>query len=144
MKRLILILFVLPLMSVTALCQQGLNISKVFDGRYSKKDFAEEAMVSGSDILGEDITLYRAITVNDAEATEFIRSQVLKDGLAAKRKEVSMRGGKLAYGIYQLPPLKGRSRNRYIFFYENKNKGALIYMEGRATLSEIKRAIMNK
>jgi hypothetical protein len=144
MKRLILILFMLPLMSVTALCQQGLNISKVFDGRYSKKDFAEEATVSGSFILGEDINLYRAITVNNAEATEFIRSQVLKDGLAAKRKEVSMRAGKLAYGIYQMPPAKGKTRKRYIFFYENNGKGALIYMEGDATLKEIKHAIMNK
>lgn len=144
MKRLILILIMLPLMSVTALCQQGLHINSAFDGRFSKKDYAEEASVSGSNILGEEINLYRALTVNDAEATDFIRNLVIKDGLNAKSKEVSMRGGKLAYGIYQLPPAKGKTRRRYIFFYENHGKGALIYMEGNATLKEIKNAIMNK
>jgi hypothetical protein len=133
-----------PLISASALAQKGLNISKAFDGRYSKKSYAEEVSVSGRFLLNEDIQFYRALTVTDADATNFIRELVIKDGATAKLKEVTMRGGKLAYGFYQLPPTERSGCKRFIFFYENKGKGALIYMEGHATLPEIKKAIMNK
>ena len=144
MKRLILLLIFVPLMSVSALCQKGLNIAQAFDGRYSKQSYAEEVTVKGDMLLGIDIDYYRALTVTNAEATEFIRNLVVKDGMSAKLKEVTMRGGKLAYGFYQLPPSKAVYSDRFIFFYENNGRGALIYMEGDATLKQIKKTLMKK
>lgn len=144
MKRLLLLLIFVPLMSVTALCQKGLNIAQAFDGRYSKQNYAEEVTVKGDMLLGIDIQYYRALTVANAEATEFIRNLVIKDGTLASKKEVTMRGGKLAYGFYELPPAKAIYTSRFIIFYENNGKGALIYMEGDASLSQIKKTLMKK
>jgi hypothetical protein len=144
MKRLILVLIFLPLTALTALCQQGLHINEAFDGRYSKEDYADQVTVAGDNLLGANIKYYRALTVANTDATNFIRNLVVKDGVSAQHKEVTMRGGKLAYGFYQLPPQANSKRKRYIFFFENKGKGALIYMEGNASMQQLKNAIMNK
>ena len=104
-------------MSLNVSAQSGLNIARLFDGRYHKNKDATEVLMKGRQLNAYKLSLFRSLTLGP------------QSGNAA---------------FYQLPS-RGKT-HRYIF-YSNSGAGrgtaaskiTLIYMEGTATLSELKR-----
>lgn len=143
MKRIILLIIVTCL-AVPKLCaQEGLNVSRLFDGRYKKETNAIEVLVKGSKLEPFQLTLFRSLTVKDApKEFERIEELVTLDGAQAIDKETGMIGGKLYYGFYRLPPKN--EQYRYLFFRNSSlrqvesNEVTVVYMEGYATLEELK------
>lgn len=124
--------------------QDGLNISRLFDGRYKQETNAIEVLVKGRKLEPYKLTLFRSLTVkNSPEEFQQIEELVTRDGRQALDKETGMIGGKLYYGFYRLPPKN--ERYRYLFFRNSSlrkvesDEVTVVYMEGYATLEELKR-----
>ncbi len=146
MKRTTIIFLTFLLTTMAAIAQNGLNIERLFDGRYKKAAGATEIIVTGSQAREIGLTIYHSVSVTDKTQAEIIENLVVKDGVQAIDKEVEYRNGQLYYGFYTMP--KHKRNNRYIFFLNQnlarkspKNAVTLIYMEGSASAGKIKKLI---
>ena len=146
MKRTTIIILTCLLTAMATMAQTGLNINRLFDGRYKKAAGATEIIVTGSQAHEIGLTVYHSVSVTDKTQAEIIENLVVKDGAQAVDKEVEYRNGQLYYGFYTMKKMK--SDNRYIFYLNQnlarkspKNVVTLIYMEGRASANEIKKLI---
>ena len=146
MKRITIIILTCLLTSMAAMAQKGLNINRLFDGRFKKATGATEIIVTGYQAREIGLTVYHSLSVTDKGQAELVEGLVVKDGSQAIDKEVEYRNGQLYYGFYTLKKNKGESR--YIF-YLNQNLArkspkavvTLIYMEGSANSEQIKKLI---
>ena len=146
MKRITIIILTCLLTSMAVMAQKGLNINRLFDGRFKNATGATEIIVTGYQAREIGLTIYHSLSVTDKGQAELVESLVVKDGSQAIDKEVEYRNGQLYYGFYKLKKNKGE--NRYIF-YLNQNLAhkspkavvTLIYMEGSASSEKIKRLI---
>lgn len=145
MKRTTIIIMTC-LLTMAAMAQDGLNIDRLFDGRFKKATGATEIIVTGRQANEIGLTVYHSLSVTDKGQAELIESMVVKDGVQAIDKEVEYRNGQLYYGFYTMKPNK--RQNRYIFFLNQnlarkspKNAVTLIYMEGSADSGNIKKLI---
>ena len=146
MKRITIIILTCLLTTMAAMAQKGLNINRLFDGRYKKAAGATEIIVTGSQAREIGLSIYHSVSVTDKTQAEIIENLVVKDGVQAIDKEVEYRNGQLYYGFYTMS--KQKSSNRYIFFLNQnlarkspKSIVTLIYMEGRASANKIKKLI---
>ena len=146
MRRTTIIILTCLLTSMAAMAQKGLNINRLFDGRYKKAAGATEIIVTGRQAHEIGLTIYHSVSVTDKTQAEIIENLVVKDGVQAVDKEVEYRNGQLYYGFYTMPRYK--HGNRYIFFLNQnlarkspKNVVTLIYMEGDASAEKIKKLI---
>jgi len=147
MKRLTIIMLACLLTSMAAMAQEGLNINRLFDGRFKKATGATEIIVTGHQAREIGLTVYHSLSVTDMGQAELIESLVAKDGARAIDKDVEYRNGQLYYGFYSMKKKK-RENNRYIFYLNQnlarkspKNTVTLIYMEGSANAEKIKKLI---
>ena len=146
MKRITTIMMICMLFASTAMAQVGLNINRLFDGRYKKAAGATEIIVTGVQAREIGLTVYHSLSLTDKNQAELVEGLVVKDGVQAVDKEVEYRNGQLYYGFYTMK--KSKRDNRYIF-YLNQNLArkspkhivTLIYMEGLASPDEIKKLI---
>ena len=146
MKRITIIILTCLLTATAAMAQKGLNINRLFDGRFKKATGATEIIVTGYQAREIGLTVYHSLSVTDKGQAELVEGLVVKDGSQAVDKEVEYRNGQLYYGFYTLKKNKGE--NRYIF-YLNQNLArkspkavvTLIYMEGSANSEQIKKLI---
>ncbi len=146
MKRIAIIILTCLLTTMAAMAQKGLNINRLFDGRFKNVSGATEIIVTGDKAHEIGLTIYHSLSVTDNGQAELLESMVVKDGARAVSKEVEYRNGQLYYGFYSLT--KNKSSNRYIFFLNQnlarkspKNLVTLIYMEGSASPERIKKLI---
>ena len=146
MKRITIIIMTCLLTTMAAMAQTGLNINRLFDGRYKKAAGATEIIVTGVQAREIGLTIYHSLSVTDKSQAELVEGLVIKDGAQAIDKEVEYRNGQLYYGFYMMK--KSKRDNRYIFYLNQnlarkspKNIVTLIYMEGLATQDEIKKLI---
>ncbi len=137
LHQLFLVLFALMAMSVSA---QNLNIEQALDGRFRTASYATETIVEGSDLDRFKLQLYRSVTVTDPEAISFLSGLVNADAPQAVKKEESIRQGHINYGFYEFKPAK-EPQKRFVFFFSNKSKAVLIYMEGAVSFNHIKSLI---
>ena len=126
--------------------QSGLHIAQLFGAHYRNRKDATEVLLKGKNKY--NLSLFRSLSLSSAppDQARFERL-VLADTRSAIDKEACMRNGRLYYGFYQLPPKK--NLRRYIFYRNNtldKSSSSsqpaitLIYMEGTATLNELKQS----
>ncbi len=138
-----LLLILLALVGATASAQAGLNVDSLFGGRYKKCKTSETVMKEGA-IKDYGIDVYHSLTVKGAPVAAIdLERAVLADASDALSSEVNYKDGRLYYGFYELPSLRGK--HRYIFYlnqYLRKGDSIiLIYMEGDAGVREIKRML---
>lgn len=143
MKRLLFIL-IITVSALPAAAQKGMNVASLFDGGYQNRKDVTEIVVEGKRLKPFNLRLFRSITVtgNVSLAAEMERL-VRLDGKAASDREEGMIGGKLYYAFYSFPD--GNGGYRHLFFRNNmlkrgaKPETTVVYMEGKATLGELKR-----
>lgn len=144
MKRPILILLLLYCCAASLCAQSGLQINALFDGRYHNNPDATEVLLKGKRISAYNLKLFRSLTLasSGAEASR-VERLVKADAARAVYKEARHKSGRLYYGFYCLEPAGGL--NRYLFYRNNGLQAGgqptltLIYMEGKATMSELKK-----
>ena len=140
----------LTLLCVLMLCiplyaQQGLKIAPLFNGQYRYMKGTTEVLLKGRKLAPYKLKLFRSITVGTEHVNLVqVERMVKSDATTAIDKEISSKQGHLYYAFYQWRPLG--STRRYLFYKNNalnakghNNTFTLIYMEGTATLDELKR-----
>lgn len=144
MKRKFIFSIIFLLSFIAAAAQSGLHVNSLFGGKFQNRSDATEVTMKGRRISQYKLTLFRSLTIsgNSPEARE-VERLVKADAAHAADKESASRGARLYYGFYRLQPKGGL--NRYLFYRNNALKpGAkptltLIYMEGKASIAELKR-----
>lgn len=140
MKRIFLLIAMMGILDSVG-AQSSLRIEKLFDS-FRKHPNATEVVVKGKELKPYNLFLFRSLTVTRYQtAMDRIEQFVQEESKKAIDKEEGLLGGRLYYGFYCLP---STTYNRY-FFYRNTGlkKGApnevtLVYMEGYATLEQLK------
>ncbi len=143
MKRLFL-LFLLAIVTQWLTAQTGLNVAPLFS-KYSGNGSPDVTSVTlrGNKVEPYKLSLFRSITFHNAAHSQETERLVLADARNATYHESGTKSGHLYYGFYQFAMKDGR--NRYLFYRNNTlSKIAeptltLIYMEGTATIEELKR-----
>ena len=112
MKNLLIFIITVSASIMAAHAQTGLNIEKVFGGRYHDNPAAAESIIQGNDDLDEQgIYLIRTLRITgQPEEANFIEPLVVADGAKAVEKTVSYKKGMLYLGIYSLQPAHKRNR----------------------------------
>lgn len=144
MKRFITLITFLIVVVTSLFAQKGLAVDRLFGNQYKKQKNAIEVLVKGKELRPYKLTLFRSITVRgNLDELLSIERSVKQDAAASIDKETGMIGTHIYYGFYQFPRVNGAYR--YLFFRnsalkENSpNEATLVYMEGTATIDELKR-----
>ena len=137
MKRMMLTTLVLFWAALSLLAQEGLHVAPFYDGRFNKAKDVVSLNVKGSALKPYRLTLYRSL-IFERDMPDVERA-VLLDGKQAIDREVAHRDGRLLYGFYCLPQTSKKDPLRYLFYRHTAGKTILVYLEGEATLEEIKR-----
>lgn len=144
MKRIYTIFLLTLLATAVASAQKGLNVDRFFSEDYSGQKNATKVEVRGKQLQPYHLKVFRSITLRHDEATfREMERCVTADGQHTVDRETGYIAGRLFYGFYCLPPVKGT--NRYLFFRntslrkDGQPEATIVYMEGNATLEELKK-----
>lgn len=125
----------------------NLHISQFMSNdRKRNTEGTKELYVSGKKLAPYDLIFYHSFTLTDKSKYEALAKKmetaVRADGKTAADREIVEIGGRLYYAVITLTPRE--DINRYIFYKDTTLKGAgkeviVVYMEGKATVSEIEK-----
>ena len=145
MKRFILLFLVLLLALPPAVAQKGLHIDQLFGSELRGRKGSTEVLVTGREAACYGLTLFRSLTFRATrEETLWAERLVRADRAGATGMEEARRNARLYYGFYELKA-NPEGKSRYLFYrngqLEKGTEGKLtvIYMEGTATIDELKR-----
>lgn len=134
--RTLFALFLLLGVGGVAMAQRALHVERLFAGQVVPRQKMVETIVKGERLKTYRLTLFRSLrfTATDSERQQ-VERLVRSDAKMATDKEIEMRNGELQYALCQLP---ATSRQRYLCYQRNGNSLLIVYLEGAATLSELK------
>ena len=125
--------------------QTGLNVAPYFDGRFNKSRQVVTLLVKGKSLKPYHLSFYRSMTFdNRMSVLDDIEKAVLSDARQAVDKETGYRGGHLLYGFYCLRPEREKEPLRYLIYRHGEENTFVVYMEGSATLDELKNMFKTK
>lgn len=144
MKRLLATLIVMLGIIAGASAQKGLEINKVFGGKYVSDPSVTETLMSGEQKFLRSHRLTTLATFRGASKTyaPILQPLVLADGTNAIGRNVRYRDGKLQYAFFILKPVEtgGKKINRYLYYLNNENSkrpsAMLIYFDGSLSRSQ--------
>lgn len=124
-----------------ACAQSGLEINRIFGGKYSSDPTVTETMMSGdqSFLRSHKLSTFATFKGNAAKYVQIIQPLVMADGAHATARNVRYRDGKLHYAFFVLPPVtaNGKRLNRYLYYLNNekakKPSVMVIYFDGALT-----------
>lgn len=112
---------------MSAMAQAGLNIDKLFGGKYVSDPHVSEVVMNGSQQYLRKYHLNSlAIFSGPAETyASTVQRLVLADGAKATERDVRYRDGKLYYAYYVLPSIEvnGVQLRRYIYYLNKECRG---------------------
>ena len=149
MKRIMTILLLMTLALSGFAQSANLNISQFMSNNQQRKtEGTKELYVSGKKLAPYHLTFYHSFTLTDKSRYQALAKQmenaVKADAKTATDRETMDLSGHLYYAIITLPVDKKTGLNRYIFYKDTTLKGSgkeviVVYMEGTASIEEIKR-----
>lgn len=138
MKKLLTIILLLLGSHSVLWAQKGLAIQTAFDELAVKKN-ATEVVMSGKRLKDFHLSLFHSLEIKNPSATDRqrISSLVQTDAAQAITQEETP-----AHSFYELPQRKGT--HSYILYRHNGQALTLIYIEGKASLKQIKQYFQKK
>lgn len=140
MKKILASLLLL-LLSVTALAQRDLRSYPVFLGKVVPGKQMVVTEVRGSSMAAYKLDYYRGVSFQvETELADKVAALVEQDAADAAVKETEKVGDMLTYALVQ--PASSGKMNRYLCYQArqvgDKWKVTLLYLEGRATLEDLR------
>lgn len=142
MKRIVVTLFLLLLLSGAASAQRDLKCHSVFEGKVVPGKQMVITEVRGNSMAAYKLDYYRGVNFQvDERLANQVAGLVEQDADAAAVKETEKVGGRLTYALIQ-PKSKGKTK-RYLCFQaraleEGQWKITLLYLEGPASLEDLR------
>lgn len=139
-------LLTITLLFICALCanaQKGLAVHQLFEGKGEWKLKFSASHISGRALKPYNLTLFRSITTGDSRLYSEIEQIVNKDAQKTIDKECGYIDGRLNYGFFLFEPKD--NKYRYLFYRNSSLRSnepdevTVVYMEGYATLEELKK-----
>ena len=138
-------------LSVSA--QEGLRINDVFEGEVIAKQFIQESLVKGDNLAPYNLkVLHTAKCIANAKervTIEHLFEEDMKERISDDdgNLEMESRDGHLYYAIVQLKN-SARGTHRYIC-YQCRDRSShyditLVYMEGKASLADLRKTFKKK
>lgn len=139
MKRFSIFLISLLFVSIGMFAQKGLNIDRIFGGKYVSDPQVSETLITGDHRLlhKRNLTTLATFSGPSDKYAAILQPLVLKDGQKATGRDVRYKNGKLEYAFFILPPVvdNGKKVNRYLYYLNNESRKPnasvmLIYFDG--------------
>lgn len=142
------LLLVLGICCCASACQAqetNLEITKVMR-KLSNDDNVTVVTLKGNKVAQYNLSYFTSATMEhpDTRQIDRIEKAIRQDDQFIVSREERTSGPHIAYGFYCLTPTE-KSKNRYVFYTNNALLGksgykvTLIYLEGKASLAELKR-----
>ena len=152
MKHLLISLIIFAL-ALPLAAQDGLEINRIFKGEIINELAIKESLVKGENLAPYKLRVLHTakFTVGDAkrDKVEAIFEEDMKGRLSQddENLELEYRDGHLYYAIVQLPDTK-KGLHRYIWYQCRQTMGGnditLVYMEGKASLADLRKTFKKK
>lgn len=134
---------IFSLLAATPLFARGnLNVDSFFTKTITPETNVSVIQISDNNVDGHHVKVLKILSVKDCESlTDLIEQAVVKDGVNALSKEVSLKDGRLVFGFYNLGGKN--SEKTYILFRndKSKSKATLILIEGDLTEKDVKKML---
>lgn len=135
--------------TLVAWAQKGLQIAPFFAPEMAKQPTAIFIKRTGKVLVPYKLSLFQSISLplNEAQVKQ-LEGALRSDTQQALSREEGYQRGRLYYGFYQLSP--STKEHRYVFYRNNSLSSSaegnitLIYMQGSASVTELKRTFGNK
>lgn len=145
MNRLLTILTILILSTLSLYARTGLEIDKLFTEQYAADPQVTETILSGNNryLKKHNLTDFSTFKAPAAKYRATVEQMVLTDARKATGKNVRYKDGKLYYALFILSPVSvnGTKLNRYIYYLNNSTaKGGnvmVIYLEGKLSEQDV-------
>lgn len=132
MKRILPVILILFGVCTSALAQKGLAIQSAFDELAVRQNATEVVMGAGR-LKNYKLSLFHSLEIKNPTAAEQRRVEAL---LRTDAEHATLHEESAGHKLYELPQRKGI--HRYIFYRQTSQSLILIYIEGKASLKQIK------
>ena len=138
MKKILLLILIILSPHLGLRAQKGLAIQSAFEELAVRKN-ATEVIMSGKRLKDFHLSLFHSLEIKNPSAADRqrITSLVQTDAAQAITQEETS-----AHSFYELPQRKGM--HSYILYRNNGQALTLIYIEGKASLKQIKQYFQKK
>lgn len=138
MKKILTLILIILSPHLGLQAQKGLAIQAAFDELTVRKN-ATEVIMSGKRLKDFHLSLFHSLEIKNPSAADRqrITSLVQTDAAQAITQEETS-----AHSFYELPQRKGM--HSYILYRNNGQALTLIYIEGKASLKQIKQYFQKK
>ena len=138
MKRLFPIILILLGLCMDVQAQKGLSIQSAFDELAVKQNATEVVMGAGR-LKNYKLNFFHSLEIKNPTASEQQRVEAL---LRTDAEQAILHEETAGHKLYELPQRKG---THYYIFYRCSNQSlTLIYIEGKASLKQIKEKFLKK
>ena len=139
--------------SLSASAQKGLCINEVFEGKLIDKQCMQESLIKGENLAPYKLKVLHTVKLaandNQRARVDHLFNEDMKERISDddSNMEMESRDGFIYYAIVQLTDNK-EGTHRYIC-YQCKDKAnhydiTLVYMEGKASLSDLRKTFKKK
>lgn len=117
---------------------KSLSVARFF-GKGALEGEVRRVYLSGDNLDGRDISLFRSIMTSDSEADVAAMAKAAEaDARAANDVKRIVKGSDIVALYFRLPPLAKSTESRFILFRRTATDAAmLIYIEGDTTLDDL-------
>ena len=138
MKRILPLILTLLGLCIEAHAQKGLAIQSAFDELAVRPNATEVVMGAGR-LKKYRLSLFHSLEIKSPSASDRARIEALIQSDAAQAIRHEENGG---HKLCELPNVK--ATHRYIFYRPGSQSLILIYIEGKASLEQIKSQFLKK
>ena len=138
MKRLLLLILIIPGLCIRAYAQKELTIGKAFEEMAVKKNATEVVMGAGR-LKKYNLSLFHSLEIKAPSATEQQRVEAM---VQADAEQAIYQEETAGHKLYELPKRGGV--HIYIFYRCTSQSLILIYIEGKASLKQIESQFLKK
>ena len=144
MKRLLVLTITMLAISLCGSAQIGLEINKLFGGKYSSDPTVTETIMSGDQryLRSHHLSTFATFKGSAQKYEDIVLPLVKADGADATGRDVRYKNGKMSYAFFVLPPIEkdGRKLNRYLYYLltsrAKKPSVMVIYFDGEISTNK--------
>lgn len=152
MKRILLLIACLASTAISLMAQQNLHVFPIFQGEIIPKKRMVETYVKGESLEPYKLTLFHSVKMNvDKFERTSIYDLVMADINSAPAESKDLEYGRekdlVSYCILRLPEVGKKQRYLCYQCYEASTGGeniTLVYMEGSATMKDLRKTFKTK